>query len=60
MSLTREGQNFIGHARNIEAAVADAMADMHPDRTDVEGTVRLGCTKLGRTFPKLFYPLNCK
>jgi DNA-binding transcriptional LysR family regulator len=47
VSLTREGQNFIGHARNIEAAVADAMADMHPDRTDVEGTVRLGCTNAG-------------
>lgn len=42
VALTREGQNFIAHARNIEAAVADAVADMHPDRTDVEGTVKLG------------------
>ncbi|MFX4222179.1 MAG: LysR family transcriptional regulator [Thalassobaculum sp.] len=47
VALTREGQNFIGHARNIEAAVADAVADMHPDRTDVEGTVKLGVTNAG-------------
>jgi DNA-binding transcriptional LysR family regulator len=47
VTLTREGQNFTGHARNIEAAVADAIADMHPDRTDVEGTVKLGVTNAG-------------
>ncbi len=47
MALTREGQHFVSHARTIEAAVADAMADMHPDRTDISGTVRLGMTNAG-------------
>ena len=47
MALTREGQNFIAHARNIEAAVAGAVADMHPDRTDVDGSVRFGVTNAG-------------
>jgi DNA-binding transcriptional LysR family regulator len=44
VSLTREGQHFLSHARTIEASVEDAMADMHPDRADVSGTVRLGMT----------------
>jgi len=44
VSLTREGQNFLGHARSIETAVADALTDMRSDRADVSGTVRLGCT----------------
>lgn len=47
VTLTREGQNFVAHARNIEAAVADAVADMHPDRTDMKGKVRFGVTNAG-------------
>lgn len=44
VTLTREGQHFLAHARNIETAVDDAMADMHPERADVTGIVRLGMT----------------
>lgn len=47
VSLTRAGQNFVAHARNIEASVADAVLDMKRDSTDLAGHIRLGVTHTG-------------
>ena len=41
MALTVSGQRFLGHARGIETAVADAVRSVKDDRQTVQGTLRL-------------------
>ena len=44
LTLTRDGHHFLQHARNIEAAVADALRSMRAESSDVTGHIRLGVT----------------
>lgn len=44
LTLTRDGHHFLQHARNIEAAVADALRSMRSESSEVTGHIRLGVT----------------
>lgn len=44
VSLTQDGQNFLLHAKNIEANVADAIHSMKTKEVAVHGSFRLGVT----------------
>jgi len=70
MALTSAGVRFLGHARNIEATVADSVGAMRSETHAVQGGLRLGMTytvagyflfpllaRFRRTFPDVIVDL---